>query len=66
MTPTEIRAIRRRLGFTQARMAAYLRLAPANGKDTVRKWEAGTRIPSGPVRLLYGLLRDGKIGAEHE
>ena len=64
MTPSDLRTIRRHLGLTQAQMAAYLRLAPANGRDTVRKWEAGTRIPSGPVQLLYGLLRDRQIGVE--
>ena len=61
MTSAGIRAVRRHLGLTQAQMAAYLRLAPANGKDTVRKWESGVRVPSGPTVLLYELLRDGVI-----
>ena len=59
-----MRALRRRLGLTQAQMAACLRLAPANGKDTVRKWESGARVPSGPTILLYELLRDGVIRPE--
>ena len=33
MTAADMRSLRRRLGLTQAQMAAYLRLAPANGKD---------------------------------
>ena len=53
-----MRAIRRRLGLTQAQMAAYLRLAPAYGRDTIRKWERGTRKPSGPIVLIYEALRD--------
>lgn len=63
MTPSEIVAIRRRTGLTQAQFAKALRLGPQGGR-TVRRWEAGkTRLP-GPASIVYELVRDGILEVE--
>lgn len=61
MTPTEMRAVRTGLGATQAEIARFLRLAPKSGGQTVRAWEAGRYAPSGPIIVIYELLRDGTL-----
>ena len=50
MTPIEIKAVRLRLGMTQAQLAARLRLGK-DGRRIVRGWEKGERKPSGPVTV---------------
>ena len=52
MTPAKIRAIRKRLGLTQAQLAGSLGVTPA----AVCLWESGKRKPGGPAcRLLTAL-----------
>lgn len=60
MTGSELRAIRIRLGLTQAELARILRLAN-DGKRSVRSWEAGHHPISGPVSVVMEALADGKI-----
>ena len=60
MIPTDLRAIRRDLGLSQAAMACELGLG-ANGARTVRRYESGEIEPSGPVLRLYSEFRDGKL-----
>ena len=50
----EIRALRRRLGLTQAGLAHLLRL----GANTVSRWEAGRNVQTGAMDVLLRLLRD--------
>lgn len=58
MTPDEMKSLRRDLGLTQSELADAFRLSEKGGKHSVREWETGTREPSGPVSLLYELIRD--------
>ena len=61
MTAAEAKAIRKRLGLTQAQLACALALSPDNGRDAVRRWEAGKTDVRGPTALAlrymarYGL-----------
>ncbi|CAN7379129.1 hypothetical protein LJR220_003373 [Bradyrhizobium sp. LjRoot220] len=61
MTGPELKQLRHDLGdaigrrLTLADMAKLCGLAPANGADTMRKWEDGAG-PSGPVGALLSLL----------
>ena len=50
----EIRALRERLGLTQARFAALLKL----GLNTVSRWESGRNVQSAAMDLLLKLVRD--------
>lgn len=54
MTPHEMKQIRAQLGISQAALGRLLRL----DVRTIRRYEAGSRTPPGPVVLLYELLRD--------
>ena len=56
----EIRALRQRLGLTQAQFAALLHL----GLNTVSRWESGRNVQSGAMDLLLKILRDvpGTLG----
>lgn len=62
MTGPELKDIREDLGnaigkrLSVADMAKIVGLAPANGADTWRKWEAGAG-PSGPVAAQLELLK---------
>jgi len=61
VSPDDVRTARKRLGLTQAELAARLRLAPATGKDTVRSWESGKRPITGPAQVaLEYMLRDAE------
>ena len=60
----DFRSIRTTLGMTQRDMARFLRLKDRDGR-AVRMWEAGDRTPSGPVQLIYELIRDDVIMPEH-
>ena len=60
MTPAAMRELRQRHGLTQEAMARFLRLG-RTGEQTVRSWEAGRRIPSGPITLIYDALEDGRL-----
>lgn len=57
MTPTELRAARKRLGMTQAQLAAALLLGN-DGNRAVRRWEKGERPISGPVQVAVTLMLD--------
>ncbi len=62
MTPREFKAIRLRLGMTQAELGRVLGLKPEKPDHSVRMWETGRRPISGPVALclsymsVYGTL----------
>lgn len=51
---TEIRALRRRSGLTQAQLAALLRL----GGNTLSRWESGRNVQTAAMDLLLRLVRD--------
>jgi putative transcriptional regulator len=48
----DVKAIRRRLGLSQAQFAAKFGFAPAS----IRNWEQGRRIPDGPARVLLAVI----------
>jgi putative transcriptional regulator len=52
MTPDDIRALRRRLGLTQAAFAARYHLSPR----VVANWESGRATPSGSSTTLLTLI----------
>lgn len=52
--PRECKAIRQRAGVSLARLGAELGVSAA----AVSRWEAGTRVPSVPVRGAYCDLLD--------
>jgi DNA-binding transcriptional regulator YiaG len=58
MTPEQFRAIRKRAGLSQARLAALLRLSDGR---TVRRYEAGERPIPGPVSLLMEMIDRGAL-----
>jgi putative transcriptional regulator len=47
----DVRAIRRRLGLTQAQFAAY-----GFSLETIRNYEQGHRRPAGPARVLLKVI----------
>ena len=53
MTPADFRAIRHRLGLSQAQLARALRV---QSDRTIRKWEQGERDIPGPAQVLMALL----------
>ena len=63
MTPAELRDIRVSLGLSQRDLARFLRLKDSDGR-VVRMWESGEREPSGPISLIYELLREGVVAPE--
>jgi DNA-binding transcriptional regulator YiaG len=56
MEPEEVRAIRKRLGLTQAALAAKLGVQ----REAVARWEIGTRPVTGPVALAIRSLKKSK------
>lgn len=50
--PVDVRAARERLGMTQDRFSRVFGVS----LDTLRKWEAGTRRPSGTARTLLRVI----------
>jgi putative transcriptional regulator len=50
---TAAREARMQLGLSQQEFAAFI----GTGVGTVRKWELGTRQPSGPARTLIELIK---------
>ena len=50
----DVAAIRARLGMSQPAFAK----AFAVSLSTVRKWEQGQRVPSGPARVLLQVMRE--------
>jgi putative transcriptional regulator len=53
MTPSEIRALRKREKVSQILFAMYLNVR----KDAVSKWERGEKRPAGPALKLLNLVR---------
>jgi DNA-binding transcriptional regulator YiaG len=53
MTPTEIRAIRKRYGLSQPGLAALLRVSDVR---TIRRWEKGEVPVSGPASIILELM----------
>ncbi len=49
----DIKAIRKKLGFTQAVFAAVIGVST----KTVEAWETGTNQPIGPVRRMISLIQ---------
>lgn len=56
MDADEIKALRDKLGLTQAKLAERLGVSPAQ----VCKYESGQRTPGGAVKILLGRLAKGK------
>jgi len=52
--PAVARAIRHESGVSQQRLAAELGVH----RVTVARWEIGTRVPRGPLRLRYADVLD--------
>jgi putative transcriptional regulator len=50
----DVRAIRTRLGFTQAEFSGRFGIPPATLKD----WEQGRRKPEGPARVLLIVIKN--------
>ncbi len=50
---TDAREARLQLGLSQREFAAFI----GTGVGTVRKWELGTRQPSGPARTLIEMIK---------
>lgn len=46
--PADIRAIRERLGLSQARFAMLMGISVS----TLQNWEQGRRVPDGPAQML--------------
>jgi putative transcriptional regulator len=53
--PSDVRAVRRKLGLSQSRFAFLIGVSVA----TLRNWEQGRRRPEGPARALL------RIAATH-
>ncbi len=51
MSPDQMKAARRRLGYTQAQLAKELRMGK-DGARSIRRWELGEREIPGPVVVL--------------
>lgn len=58
LTPPEIKALRQRLGMTQAEICGLLQI----GQKTWTRWETGRERPSRAMNVLLCALRDGQIG----
>jgi DNA-binding transcriptional regulator YiaG len=59
MTPSQIRALRKRLKLSPAAFAAALGFIGAHARITVWRWETGERRPSGQTVTLIKLLLKG-------
>lgn len=57
MLPTEMRALRERLGLTQKQMSTLLRM----GEKSWTRWETGIQRPSQSINLLLKLLHAGIV-----
>lgn len=58
MTPTELKAIRKRYGLTVDQMVSLLRVS---SKRTVMRWEAGDVPVSGPASIVYELMDSDEL-----
>jgi DNA (cytosine-5)-methyltransferase 1 len=55
MKPSEVKAARTTLGYSQRELADALRLG-ANGERTVRRWEQGDVPITGPAQVAIELM----------
>ena len=55
MTPSELKKTRKRVGLTQSRLAATLRLG-RDGIRTVQRWETGAVDMTGPATVAVELM----------
>ena len=58
VTPTELKAIRKRLGLSTRALAEVLRISD---QRTIRRWEAGDNPISGPASIVLALLGSGRV-----
>jgi DNA-binding transcriptional regulator YiaG len=65
MTPEQVREHRQALGFTQADLAAALRMG-SEGRRTVRRWESGQQSITGPASVALELLFEKRYGVGHD
>lgn len=61
MNPDRIKSIRSGLGLSQMGLAEALRLGP-NGKRTVRRWETGEIVITGPASLALECMEKHGVG----
>ena len=62
MHPSEVRALRKRLGLTQVKFAELLGVSAL----TVKRWEAGTQAMREPIDRLIRLLTDKQPPRKHK
>jgi DNA-binding transcriptional regulator YiaG len=58
VTSSEVKAIRHKVGLTQAELATLLRISDLR---TVRRWETGEIAVSGPASIVLELLANGEL-----
>jgi len=56
--PVDVRSVRALTGLSQAKFAELLSIELA----TLRNWEQGRRVPTGPARALLRAIRKNPIG----
>lgn len=61
---TDLHAARKELGWSLGDMAEALRLAPASGRDTIRKMESGKINVTGPITVAVEAFLAGYIPEE--
>ena len=53
VSPTEVRAIRKSTGLSQAKFAKVIHVAVG----TLKNWEQGHRDPTGPAKVLLNVIK---------
>ncbi len=61
LTPEELKQIRKRAGLTLSQLARRFGLSDSSGKRTIRRYEAGERVPPDAILEQYHKLRNGKL-----
>lgn len=64
MDKHKIKFIRSRMGLTQSELAELMRLSRKSGSRTIRRWEAGERVVSGPALVILEMLYEKVSGDE--
>lgn len=57
VTPADLKAARKRLGYSTRELAEALRLGKGGGR-TVRRWESGETPISGPVQVAVEAMME--------
>lgn len=60
MTGEDIKALRKRLGFTQDQLVSHIKC----GKKSLSRWENGKGYPSAIINTILRLLDEGHLSAE--